>query len=722
MCLVPRSVGALLLVLMAMICLARPARADIRLLGDWTYSFSTSESEDLEMDEVTESESQRLRQLYRLDFSRRFFPTLLVNGGMLFERSDLDSETDGVSNEITGEVLRPYVDAELGNNLYTLGGGYRQSEITNSGAGLTTTRQNVEEYYSRAEWNPVNLPAVEAHYTHTLRSTEPETTDQESRVYRLTTSYDYRQYEFLYNYLRSESEESIEDTNSISQTHNGRLLYSNAFLNRRVTVNARIQAERAAVEFSGSGERLISATSPGAGFFRLDDVTPATNIPGDFTSVTGADASFADVDLGGGGGSNPVSVGLAFSDAVTVDRLRVLLDTGLDELSRQRIDRIEGEWSWRVFVSDDQQVWDELPVTLADYDPIENYFEIRFPQTAEVEFIKVVTTPVARDPLSGDLLFPIPVAGLRPLFSLTPDQGDEIVSIARNLNFGVGWKITDRTRVGYELSYQDQEVDAFAIKNRQLYNAANINHLINRVFSTSARFMRNDRWEQGRHEDISHQITAQIAALYLPTLNQSATYSGKWTEEPEGKSTSHSVFLRTTAELYPGWDVAFDQGYSWQEQAEQGVSESFFLRLGNSIVPHPRLNLIADYTVRWTWQEDREDRRDQTSRVRAFWAPTDTLSLLGEVRLRDTAEATFVEWEYGAGWLPFRDGTLQFNIRYNEEGNNEDDRSRSLSPSLQWKIFPNADLTLTYSRGMLKDQNEDTNFQSMLANLRIFYN
>jgi len=537
----------------------------------------------------------------------------------------------------------------------------------------------------------------------------------------LTSKYDYRQYEFLYNYLRSESEESVGASETVSQTHNGRILYSNLFFDKRATVNARVQAERASVEFSGSGERLLNATSPGTGFFLLDDRTPETNLPGDFTSLTDPGASFADVDLGGGGGTNPVSVALAFSEAVTLDRLRVLLASSLDELARQTIDRIEGEWSWRVFISEDQQVWEEIPVILADYDPIENYFEIRFLQTVDVEFIKVVTTPVTRDPLSGALLFAIPVSGVRGLFRLPRGKGDEIVSTSRNLNAGIGWKMTDRTRAGYEISYQDQEVDAFAIENRQLYNAVNLNHIINRIFSTSARFLRNDRWQQGRHEDTSHQFTAQVSALYLPTLRQSATYSGQWTREPEGESSSQSVFLRTSAELYPGWDIAFDQGYSWQDQIEQGESESFFARLSSSIVPHRRLNFIVDYSVRWTWQTDREDRRDQTGRVRGFWTPTDTLSLVGEVRLRDSEEETFVEWEYGAGWLPFRDGTLQCNVRYNEEGNTDGDRRRSFSPSLQWQIMPSADLTLTYSRGMLRDRNEDVDFQSVLANLRIYY-
>jgi hypothetical protein len=310
---------------------------------------------------------------------------------------------------------------------------------------------------------------------------------------------------------------------------------------------------------------------------------------------------------------------------------------------------------------------------------------------------------------------------VRAFFALAPDDDDEIVSISRNLNFGVGWKMTDKTRVGYDLAYQDQEVDAFDIESRQMSNIFNISHIISQVFSASARFLRNDRWRNGDHDSKSHQFTAQMSARWLETLGQSLTYSGERVDEDEGRSTSHAVFLRTNAELYRGWDVAFDQGYTWQDQAEQGEMESFFVRVANSIVPHRRLNFIVDYSVRWTRQEERDNRQDQTGRVRAFWTPTDTLSLNGEYKIRDTDLETFSEWEFGAGWLPLRDGTLQLNLRYSEEGDTDDERLRSFSPSLTWALARNTDLTLTYTLGRNKDRVEEVDYQSFQANLRFYY-
>jgi hypothetical protein len=715
----PVQFASLVLSVATLVLMPQAAAANIRLMGDWTWSYSESDTTRLETDEKTKSENRRFRQLYRADLSRQVYPTLLLNSGVMFERSDLNSEVDGTKNDTTGELLRPYVDVELGNSLYTLAGGYRESETTRSGTGLETTREYVEEYDARVEWQPVDLPGIEATYTRTLRNDEPETTDQESNIYRATVDYAYRNYEFLYDYMRSDDEQKIEDTRTLTQTHNGRVRYAGGFFDNRVTLNARVQAERSTVEFSGTGERIVPTTSSGSSFYLLEDLTPSSNLPGEFTSDAGGILS--DVDLGGGGSGNLVSIGIAYAEEVEIDRLRVFFDSNLDDFFRDEIDRIENEWNWEIYISDDQLNWTSVPVAASDYDPTDNYFEIHFPRQQDIQYIKVVTSAVRRDPVTQDPLDSIPVSRIAGFFALAPDDADEIVSISRNLNFGVGWKMTDKTRVGYDLAYQDQEVDAFDIESRQMSNIFNINHLINQVFSTSARFLRNDRWRNGAHDLKSHQFTAQMTARWLETLRQSLTYSGERVDEDEGRSTSHAVFLRTNAELYRGWDVAFDQGYTWQDQAEQGKMESFFVRVSNSIVPHRRLNFIVDYSVRWTRQEESDNRQDQTGRVRAFWTPTDTLSFNGEYKIRDTDLETFSEWEFGAGWLPLRDGTLQLNLRYSEEGDSDDERLRSFSPSLNWALARNTDLTLTYTLGSDKDGVEEVDYQSFQANLRFYY-
>jgi hypothetical protein len=730
--------ASLVLYVAALVLMPQAAAANIRLMGDWTWSYSESDTTRLETDEKTQSENRRFRQLYRADLSRQVYPTLLVNGGVLFERSDLNSEVDGEDNDTTGELLRPYVDVELGNDLYTLAGGYRESETTRSGTGLETSKQFVEEYDARAEWQPVGLPGIEATYTRTLRNSDPETTDQESNIYRTTVDYAYRNYEFLYNYMRSDDEQKTEDTRTLTQTHNGRVRYSRGFFDNRLTLNARVQAERSTVEFSGTGDPIIPVPTPSTGFFVLGDEDPTQNIavyqgeedepPLDeldelqnYIIPVTSGYGFDNVDLGGGGKGDQVSVGLAFSQGVTVDGIRISLDPNLSDADKEKILQSVNKWNFRIFTSEDQLFWNqELTVISSHYDEDDNYFEIRFSQAEDVEFLKAETSSVSFD-ITNNPMPIIQVSRVQALITIPSDQIDEIVSISRNLNFGVGWKMTDKTRVGYDLAYQDQEVDAFDIESRQMSNIFNISHIISQVFSASARFLRNDRWRNGDHDSKSHQFTAQMSARWLETLGQSLTYSGERVDEDEGRSTSHAVFLRTNAELYRGWDVAFDQGYTWQDQAEQGEMESFFVRVANSIVPHRRLNFIVDYSVRWTRQEERDNRQDQTGRVRAFWTPTDTLSLNGEYKIRDTDLETFSEWEFGAGWLPLRDGTLQLNLRYSEEGDTDDERLRSFSPSLTWALARNTDLTLTYTLGRNKDRVEEVDYQSFQANLRFYY-
>ena len=218
-----------------------------------------------------------------------------------------------------------------------------------------------------------------------------------------------------------------------------------------------------------------------------------------------------------------------------------------------------------------------------------------------------------------------------------------------------------------------------------------------------------------------------MVGRYLETLSQSLTYSGGQSKEPEGDSSFNSIILRTNAELYRGWDVSFDQGYSWQSPIEGGDTSSFFIRIQNSITPHPRFNLIADYSMRWNQQEkDRESTsntagRSTTGRFRALWTPTDNLNFLSEVRIRNTDEDSYTYWQYSANWLPFRDGTLQFNLNYAEEGDTEDDMTRTFSPSLVWNITRNGTLTLLYTKGKQVEGDETTNYQSYQINFRIYY-
>lgn len=106
----------LLFLLLAGTGMAEQAVAtDIRLMGDWAYTFNDSEIEERESDTVTETSNERLQQTYRLDLNSQLFPTLNLNSGVQVETTRSNSESAGQESDNRSQQILPYIDMEWYN-------------------------------------------------------------------------------------------------------------------------------------------------------------------------------------------------------------------------------------------------------------------------------------------------------------------------------------------------------------------------------------------------------------------------------------------------------------------------------------------------------------------------------------------------------------------------------------------------------------------------------
>ena len=687
-------------------------RADqIKLLGDWTYFLSRIDTEDRDTQETIENRTDRLRQIYRLDLNKELFPTLTVDGGAQVEKTRQDNEFDDVETNTRDTVVMPYVDAELRTSLYSLVAGYRERNARRSGNTIDGTEKDyLTSYNLRGEWRPVDLPRMELSYLHSERSDKPLTNDRESDIYQFNSRYEYRDYEFLYNFLRSEESNRMEETESQTNTHNGRVRYRRSYLDGRVTLNARLRAEYTDQTFSGDGDRDFAVSPAGNSFFFIDsDTLPNNNDP----AIDYRYEDFADnLDLNS---DDIFDIGLDFGEAVRVDMLQLSLSAELDPNSN-----IDNTANWAVYVSDDQDTWQARAITEIEYLDDERLLQIRFSPGAEHEYVMVVYSNIA--PLAINQSGEVLVTSIQAFETRDIDDGSTLRTHAHNVQVGVGWQATDKTKFNYDLNIQERDSNMFDDQRLRLSNGLNVFHLFNETFTGSGRFSVTDTWEEWQHDSSNYNYSAKLNARYLETLNQSMIYSGSLVQDEQGDSTANSVILRTNAELYQGWDASFDQGYSWQSPADDVDSESVFIRLQNSLSPHRRFSLLADYSIRWRRDEGENYQRTDSGRLRALWVPRDTISLTGEVQLRVSEGDEEVFWEYGANWLPLRDGSLQCSLSYSEEEELNGDRTRTFSPSLSWDITRYATLSLRYSQG--KEESEETieDFQTAQINLRINYN
>ena len=678
---------------------------DIRFLGDWSYLSSLVETEYRDGSSRDKTETERYKQNYRLDLSKELFPNLSLDAGAQMESSQQLNEINSDESNSRNTSILPYIEVELQTRLYSLSTGYRERYEKTKGTDINTERNYINSYNLRGEWRPVELPRFDLSYQHTERYDKPFEQRNETGILQFNSHYDYENYEFQYGYFCNEDKtiDAIKDkTGSVTNTHNGRVRYSNRYMDGRVTLNASLRGEYSEQTFSGSSTRDFPVNPSGSSFV-ANNAQSNPNLSSGFESF-----SNQKLDLTNG---QVINLSLDFGEAVDVDMLQITLDEKLETNSN-----ITDSINWSVYVSNDQVTWIPRGGSTVEYFREEDRLEIRFSPKAEHDYILLVYDP--SNIVQND---PVHILSIRAFISKFISDGSQLETHAVNAQMGVGWQATEKTRILYDLNLQERQSSLFDDQRVRVNNSLTVLHLINKVFSATGRVSASDTWEQGQHDASRYNYSAKLAARYLDTLSQALIYSGGLNQESDGDSTTNSLLLHTNAELYRGWDVSFDQGYSWQNPAVGADSSSFFIRIENRMVPHRRFNLTTDYSIIWDKQAGTDLTRSDAGRLRISWIPSDTLSLQGEVQLRINEENTEVFWEYGVSWLPFRDGTLQCNLNFSEEEDADGNRTRSLSPNITWDMTEYANLSVRYSQGTEETNSKIDEFQTFLVSLRIYY-
>ena len=445
------------------------------------------------------------------------------------------------------------------------------------------------------------------------------------------------------------------------------------------------------------GDIELPTTSPGAEFFLLDDSDPST-----LTYVDAANP-LTIVNIGRNAPLFDVGLGLDFSSPTEINMIRVLpledpSDPGL--ATPGEIAALAGFFVWTVFTSDDQLNWVERVVTSAIYSVFDNRFEIRFPGL-ETEFIKVVTTPIPT--ATGE----IRISQLRAFTTVAGEPGTTIENFTQTYNFGLWWDITDKTRSSYESFIRIREDKPFDRKKTTLTNGLNVQHDFSPMFYADARVLRTDTSDAIRRDTVRHTYSASFVADWFPTLNQRLVYSGQHDDIGRGNTGfSNSILLRTNADIYRDWGVNLDVGYTANKPIVGADNTSTGFRLTTNIAPNEKMNFTIDYLGTWDTQTDRPSSYNQIARFQVFWVPIPTFSLYANVNLRDQQRdqnaGLKISQNYSVNWAPFPDGTLDFNLAYNQTIDTRGNEIRALTPEINWQMMRTTLLTLSYDYGTIE--------------------
>ncbi|HEX9779226.1 MAG TPA: hypothetical protein VGA63_13850 [Geopsychrobacteraceae bacterium] len=710
-------------ILLSALLLPTAARADrLSLLADLDYTILDNKSTNRQTGAVTKTDTERFSQLYTLDMDKTLTQVLTFNAGGTFDLNEADTETDGFKRTGRDRQIRPYLGLELNTPFYRSGVNYRKSELTNSGTGITKTRAYAEEYTANLSWRPSDLPKVSMEYVRALAYDDAETRDGVNDAFSFTSRYDYRQYNFDVTHTRNDNRDKLNDFETRSRNYSGGVSYAERFLDDRLGLNTGVKLDRSSTEFAGSGERLLRTVPIGAGFFLLSDPFPSDNTADEFTAVDAA-SRFSEINIGLGGGSGLLSFGLFFDAPVEVDVIRLPLVSDPNDptvAGPGQVAAVAGLLDWTLFVSDDQLTWTEVPIASVAFDQFDNRFELRPARTLTENYFKIVTSPLGVA-APGKIL----LNDVQALTVLPENVRAKITSLNQYYNFGLNYQFSAATSLSYDTYYQQQDTEPFGGDSRSWSNGVSLRHRFNPTFLGTSRLLRSDTWRDGSKNLTSHSFSTSLNAQYLQTFNQTLTYSMNHTSERAGSSLSNALVLRSNLDVYDGFSLSLDQGYSRQEPVEGEDSSSVFVRGRSHIVPHRRVDLNLDYGVAWGSAGGQPDIRTETGRFTGFWLLLDTLSLSTEVNLRKTARdgesVTRVQRDYAVSWSPLLQGALQFSAVYTESGNSENDQTATLSENIRWRLTSYSLLTLSHSRGSNETDLEKNENESIFMSLRIYY-
>ena len=182
--------------------------------------------------------------------------------------------------------------------------------------------------------------------------------------------------------------------------------------------------------------------------------------------------------------------------------------------------------------------------------------------------------------------------------------------------------------------------------------------------------------------------------------------------------------MRNNLDLYDGWGMTLDTGYTWQSPADGESSDRTFIRIDNSIIPNRWMNFTLFYEINWTNTDGREQQQEETGRLIASWVPLASLSLNADVLINDKSgedDSSSTVQNYFFNWSPFRDGTLQLSLSYSILDDSEGDDTWVFSPRASWQVNNKTLLTCDYSVGERDGERERNEFDTARITLRFFY-
>jgi hypothetical protein len=696
---------------------------------EYDYSFFDSKTSDV-FGNKTETKSHNHYPRFTLNIDTKIYPNLRLHAGGVAEANISDGEIDDIDAKTTVTRFRPYIDLTLQTPLYTAGMGYvRREEKTKVEDARSVTLVN-EEYNGILEWRPDGFPSSKLYLKRTNRFDGREQfRDTKEDFLELISKYTYKGLNLNYRGTYTHTADDITDLDTKQQLHNGRITYTDAYFDKRVSLqtNYDVTYQQTKTDAKGGGT-VQFPLFPFAGLFSIDP-TPgdSTDIPmvpnpalidGDLVTSSGIDIGLPAI----GDPTDPRNIGLDMLNVTEINQLLVWIDRDLSASPA-----IANSFSWQIWTSSDNLTWTLFTtISPAPFGPFENRFELNF-LNVSTRYIKIVVSPLS-SAVPGAAAFPdIFITEVQTFVNRPAEDVEGKVSNTTHIyNLDVRTRILDVPLLFYELNYFLNRLEPSSEQRYDLSNALSVNHRLSRTLVGSAR-VGVENGEERDEKRLAYVYNASLIADPLRTLHNSLVLSGRNEKIGGRPNDNYSAFLYNTAQLYNGIDLNLNGGVSYRKQETEEKTRDYIIDVGLNIVPHRTVVFVLNYSDRITerWGGEREDGSTYTRilDMSINYTPFRTLNLFASWELiAERDQDTETTQNYALNWSPFQDGTLQFNFAYDENLRSEDHlKERMLTPSIRWNITRRSYVDISYQITRIKSDLQETDSKFFGTNLKIFF-
>ncbi len=665
-------------------------------------------------------------QRYQLNYSETLFPYVNLRAGSSFDKTTTDSKDAAGETRATDTNIFPSVALTLNNPLISSGAGYTKREEKVEAAGASPVTNILESKNAFLGFRPVGLPTLDMQFTRMhIFDKAQQTTDTLSDALSASTRYTpVKNLDLGYTVTVNNNNNRLNDVEFDTVSQSGRAAYSDRFFDNRVALTANYSGSRLTSETrSNGGGDVFSQIFPFSGLSDISDTPTLDTLTPNQALIDGNLTASSGINIGQGvslGGDIRLrNVGLDFVNTVSVNTLYIYVD-------RQLPRSVSGAFTWDIYTSSDNQNWTVYQTSLpATFNPFANRFELLFPDTT-TRYIKASTRPLSVSvlPPAGTDVSNIYITELQSFSRKAPAQvATKSQSTSEFYDTGLRALLLQDRSLVYS-AYYSQANSSGRSSNSLLSNALSISRRLSTIFSAMARVERDDNRDAAGN-NTAYSGSASLLAAPLPTLSNSLVLSTRRQETLGQTSSSESVFLNNTAELYPGANVNLSGGLNFVSPATGARTENTLVNAGASIVPNKSLSLSVNHSETESTQSQGANapNRAVSTAANVAWSPVATIYLAYSI---SKTSATGVQRQtvqsYSGTWAPFSGGALTFSLGYSETQESANmSLDRALSTGMEWRVGPRIFFTAAYVVTKSNTPSQSAEAKIMSTDLRMSF-